>query len=40
MGWEFFYKGKPYDGESITTLMDLTFEKSTFIRYQTLGYKR
>jgi hypothetical protein len=30
---------KPYDGESITSVMDSTPEKSTSNRYQVLGYK-
>jgi hypothetical protein len=30
---------KTFDGESITTMMDSTSEKSTSDRYQVLGYK-
>jgi hypothetical protein len=30
---------KTYDGEFITTVMDSTPEKSTSVKYQTLGYK-
>jgi hypothetical protein len=34
-----FYKETTYDGESITTVMVSTSEKSTSIRYQALGFK-
>jgi hypothetical protein len=34
-----FFTKKTYDGESITTVLDSTPEKSTSVRYQILDYK-
>jgi hypothetical protein len=36
-GWD-FYKENTNDGGSITAVMGSTSEKSTFVRYQTLGF--